>query len=162
MLSGEAHYVTMVPAVNPSAMPIVHASITEMRQLVKDEEPFFQVVFLAEPGLTDGLLLDVSAAMSDVADKVRVERSSPDAIVVSPIDATKGSGLLEIARQLGVAPSQTMAVGDSDTDVSMLEAAAIGVAVGNAEEATKAAADFTVGTVYEGGVAEALRRFVLA
>ena len=66
-----------------------------------------------------------------------------------------------LADHLGVRREETMAIGDGDNDVEMLEWAALGVAMGNATPQTKAAADWIAPAVEEDGLAAALQRFVL-
>lgn len=75
---------------------------------------------------------------------------------------SKGSALLHLARQLGIDPKATMAIGDSENDLSMIEAAGIGVAMGNAQEIVKAHADDITGTNAEDGVASAIERLVVS
>jgi Cof subfamily protein (haloacid dehalogenase superfamily) len=53
----------------------------------------------------------------------------------------KGAALLKLARRLGVAINQVVALGDSANDVDMLEAAGLGVAVGSARAEAKRASD---------------------
>ncbi len=75
---------------------------------------------------------------------------------------SKGIGLLELARMLGIPPEETMAIGDSSNDIPMIRAAGLGVAVANATDETKAAADYVCRENNDvGGVAEAIERFVL-
>ena len=60
------------------------------------------------------------------------------------------------------APLRVVAVGDGENDAGMLRAAGVGVALANACEATKRAADHvTTATNDQDGVAEAIRKFVL-
>ena len=60
------------------------------------------------------------------------------------------------------APLRVVAVGDGENDAGMLRAAGVGVALANACEATKRAADHvTAATNERDGVAEAIRKFVL-
>ena len=54
-----------------------------------------------------------------------------------------------------------MAFGDGDNDEPMLREAGFGVAMANAEEKVKAAADYITGSNEEDGVAKAIERFVL-
>ncbi len=75
--------------------------------------------------------------------------------------ANKGAGLRALCEYLGIAMPDTLALGDGGNDVTMLKAAGIGVAMGNAEDSVKQIADAVVGTNEEAGVAEAIRRFVL-
>jgi hydroxymethylpyrimidine pyrophosphatase-like HAD family hydrolase len=54
-----------------------------------------------------------------------------------------------------------MAVGDQDNDVSMIAWAGLGVAMGDASPAAKAAADVIAPPLEEDGVAWAIERYVL-
>lgn len=74
---------------------------------------------------------------------------------------TKGTALLRLAEQLGIDADATMAIGDSENDLSMIEAAGIGVAMGNASELVKEHSDFITGTNAEDGVASAIEHFCL-
>ena len=74
-------------------------------------------------------------------------------------DAHKGNALLKLCEHLNIDPSQTMAFGDGLNDLTMLKAAGIGVAMGNAVQQVKAAADFVTDTNDNDGVAKAIRYF---
>lgn len=54
-----------------------------------------------------------------------------------------------------------MAFGDGDNDEPMLRVLGFGVAMANAEEKVKAAADYITESNEEDGVAKAIERFVL-
>jgi hypothetical protein len=56
---------------------------------------------------------------------------------------------------------QVMAFGDNYNDLSMLEGAGLGVAMGNADEAIKARANLVIGTNLETGIAETIYRHLL-
>jgi len=72
----------------------------------------------------------------------------------------KGSGLKFLAERIGVAVEETMACGDSQNDYSMLKAAKVAVAMGNAKEEIKAIADFITLSNEESGVGHAIEKFV--
>ena len=74
---------------------------------------------------------------------------------------SKGKTLEKLAGILGVPISQVCAFGDFDSDNSMLAAAGIGVAMGNAVEATKRCADYITDTNENDGVAAFLEQFIL-
>lgn len=69
----------------------------------------------------------------------------------------KGSGLKRLCAELGVALPESAAVGDADNDMSMLRAAGLGIAMGNAAQHVKQAADAVVADNDHDGCAEALR-----
>ena len=60
---------------------------------------------------------------------------------ILPKGINKGSTLMKMAELLGIAPENTIAVGDYNNDVSMIGAAGMGFAVENAVEEAKAVAD---------------------
>jgi Cof subfamily protein (haloacid dehalogenase superfamily) len=72
----------------------------------------------------------------------------------------KAAALELICEREGVAPKHTMTFGDNLNDVSMIEFAGVGVAVANAVPEAKAAADYVTSMSEEGGVADAIERFV--
>ena len=75
--------------------------------------------------------------------------------------ADKGEGILAMAAHMGLDPRQTMAFGDGGNDVSMIKAAGIGVAMGNALELLKREADYITASVDEDGVLKALQHYHL-
>ena len=74
---------------------------------------------------------------------------------------TKGSGLLALAEKLGLRRDQVMAVGDSGNDLSMIEDAGLGVAMGNATPEILAAADAVTTDNNHDGVALAIEKYAL-
>ena len=61
---------------------------------------------------------------------------------------------------MGLDVSQIMAFGDGENDQTMIEAAGFGVAMGNAVDSLKAAADYVTLTNDEDGVAAAIEKFI--
>ena len=75
--------------------------------------------------------------------------------------ADKGEGIEAMAAHLGLDFRHTIAFGDGGNDSSMIKAAGIGVAMGNALESLKEEADYTTSSVDDDGVLNALRHFGL-
>ena len=73
--------------------------------------------------------------------------------------ADKANGIRAIAKHLGIDISETMAFGDGGNDKSMLMAAGIGVAMGNAVDDVKAHANYVTTSVDEDGIKNALLNF---
>lgn len=84
-----------------------------------------------------------------------------DMLEVLPPGASKGAALKTVLKDLNIAPQETLAIGDAENDIEMLQLAGIGVAVGNASPKTREAADYVVASHDDDGVGEALERFVL-
>lgn len=91
-----------------------------------------------------------------------ITNSHPHNIEVNPLGVSKASGIAEVCKLLGISMDQVVAMGDSLNDMSMIREAGLGVAVGNAQEALKAAADLVTVTNNEHAVAGIIRDYVLA
>jgi Cof subfamily protein (haloacid dehalogenase superfamily) len=70
----------------------------------------------------------------------------------------KATALLALGQQLGIAPSEMIAIGDMDNDIAMLHMAALGIAMGNAPVNVQAEADWVTDTNNRDGVAIAIER----
>ena len=72
---------------------------------------------------------------------------------------SKKTGLLFLTEYLDLSMNQVLAIGDSENDLEMLEAAGTGVAMGNAASEVKRAADDITAGNDEEGVALAIRKY---
>lgn len=121
-------------------------------------EPPTKLLMVADAEIVDTVL---PALERRFGEKAHVARSLPTYIEFTGKGVTKGSALAELSKHLGIAKDQVMAIGDSENDISMLSYAGIGVAVGNAGDRVKEAADYVTVGINGDGVAEAIHRFVL-
>lgn len=78
-------------------------------------------------------------------------------ICQSGMNKATGAGLL--IESLGVSWKDTIAIGDGENDCELLRSAGVGIAMGNAVEKARAAADYITGDVKEDGAAEAIMKF---
>lgn len=77
-----------------------------------------------------------------------------------PQGCSKSKAMMMTAQKLGIPAERTIAMGDSVNDIDMITAAGTGVAMGNAPESVKAAADFVSKTCDENGVAYAIDKLL--
>lgn len=82
-------------------------------------------------------------------------------IEINASGVNKGTALVELGRMLGIEREEIMACGDGDNDANMLKEAGFGVAMGNAIEKVKEAADYITVSNDEQGAAKAIERFAL-
>lgn len=109
----------------------------------------------------------------DADHRARATEALGDACLVNPhgphpsadvtvIGADKGDAVRGVAAALGVAIENTYAFGDGINDLSMIVAAGHGIAMGNAVDELKEAAEFVTADIDEDGVALGLAHFGLA
>jgi 5-amino-6-(5-phospho-D-ribitylamino)uracil phosphatase len=91
-----------------------------------------------------------------------ISNSSLKNIEVNALGINKARGLQKVCNLLGISMENVMAVGDSLNDIAMITEAGLGIAMGNAQEIVKEAADDITGTNKESGVAQAIQKWVLS
>ncbi len=158
--------------------PHVHVAVEEIGVGYRVNKPFpegeitgqftFQSVaeLVAEP-VTRVIIRDPDATEQDFARLVeRVGLHGINYFIgwtawldLAPEDVSKASGLQDVCARLGVPARDVLAIGDGRNDVEMLQWAGRGVAMGQAVDEVKAAADAVTATVHENGVAVELSRW---
>lgn len=78
---------------------------------------------------------------------------------ITPDGVDKGQGLSKMAEYFGFSIAETMGFGDGGNDIPLIQAAGVGVAMGNAKDAIKKHADFVTTSVDEDGISSALKHF---
>lgn len=101
--------------------------------------------------------MDLTAAFPDIA----ATASFANNLELNHRMATKGNALRFLARKLGIPERDTIAFGDSSNDLSMLQTAGTGVAMGNASEAVKKICRVVTDTNENDGIAVWLEEHVL-
>lgn len=83
-------------------------------------------------------------------------RWHPDFTDLIPLDGGKPRGIERFIKHYGISREETLAFGDGGNDITMLEYAGIGVAMGNAMESVKKHADYVTADPDHDGIARAL------
>ena len=78
---------------------------------------------------------------------------------LAPVGVSKASGLEFVCEQLGLTAADVLAIGDGRNDIELLEWAGRGVAMGQAIDIVREAADFVTEPVYDDGAALELERW---
>src|SRR5262249_59340726 len=89
-------------------------------------------------------------------ERLHVTKSLPYFLEFASVGVTKGSGLDFLADRLGFTPERTVAFGDGENDVELVEWAGYGIAVENAHDRVKAVADWICPSAEDEGVAQVL------
>lgn len=96
-----------------------------------------------------------------IGDRAEVHISDPCVVDITAKGVNKAVSLLSAAKWLGIGADEIIAIGDMETDLSMIKAAGLGVCVANGTAAVKAAADYIAPSNNECGVAHVIEKFVL-
>jgi Cof subfamily protein (haloacid dehalogenase superfamily) len=150
-LNDKANYYLRLSRVEPVMVPDLRALLTGAAP--KEPGPI-KVLGIASAELVKATISVLARALGE---RVNVFFSLPVFLEVTDVRANKGEALRRIAQFEGIDMSATAAIGDSDNDIPMFEAARVSFAVGNATEAAKRAASEIVSPLGT-GVAEALGR----
>lgn len=110
----------------------------------------------AEPDKAEQLEKELRDRYGDRAD---VYRSEPYFIEIMPKGVNKAASLDKILPVLGVTRENTVCCGDGFNDISMIKYAGVGVAMGNAQQAVKEAADYVTAANDEDGLVQVIERF---
>ena len=93
------------------------------------------------------------------ADGGEFGRWHPAFVDITAKGNTKQNGINQFIKRFGFKLEETMAFGDGGNDIGMLRHAGIGIAMGNASDEVKAAADYVTAHVDEDGIYKAMKHF---
>lgn len=117
------------------------------------EDPPTKLVAIGDPAALDGLEQRMKERF---AGRLYVAKSLPYFLEFASPAVTKASGFAFVAEHLGFGAPDTIAFGDGENDVELLEWAGYAVAVANAHERVLAVADFVCPPVHEDGVSQVI------
>lgn len=132
----------------------VNGSVAEF--ILKNSLACNKITFLVYPEERERLF---SLLKEQFDSEFDVTCSSSRLVEMSPKGDDKGYALKFIANHFGIDLSSTVAIGDNLNDLSMIQAASIGVAVGNAVEGLKAQADYVSASNNDDAVAQIIEKY---
>ena len=139
------HHESMITGVTP----IVDPDLMQFK-----EAPHKLQAIVGEPALLPLLNALASVLPGDCVGQFSYETYLE--IIRKGVD--KATALLALCQQLGIAPSEMIAIGDMGNDVAMLQMAGLGIAMGNAPVHVQAEADWVTDTNNQDGVAVAIEK----
>lgn len=104
----------------------------------------------------------IAAIPEEVKERYTMVKSSPFFYEILHPAASKGNAVRQLADLLGIAKEEVMAIGDNGNDLTMIDWAGCGVAMGNAIPEVKASANYETKSNNENGVAHAIQELVLS
>ncbi|GGF86161.1 Cof-type HAD-IIB family hydrolase [Paenibacillus aceti] len=121
-------------------------------------QPTPKMLIIDEPDYLDKIAPQLRELLGA---EVHITKSKPNFLEITHQEGTKGHALKFLAAHFGCELAETIAIGDSWNDHEMLEAAGLGVAMGNAIPALKEIADYVTLSNNEDGVKAVIDKFVL-
>ena len=121
------------------------------------DQPPTKLVVVGEQHELDAL---GEQARAHFGDRLFIAKSLPIFLEFAHPEVSKGSGLQFVADRFGLDPATTVAFGDGENDLELLEWADYAVAVENAHDAVKARADFVCPSADDEGVAQVIEAFL--
>lgn len=107
-----------------------------------------------------GNIAKIQAHLKDIYNgALNIYPSKPTYLEVMESSGSKAKAIKFISERFGLAPTEIIAMGDNYNDYEMIRFAGMGVAMGNAPEEIKAAADYITDTNNNDGVRLALEKF---
>jgi Cof subfamily protein (haloacid dehalogenase superfamily) len=119
-------------------------------------EPPTKLVAVGDPEALDGLERRTKARFDG---RLYISKSLPYFLEFASPEVTKASGMEFLAEHMGFARERTVAFGDGENDVELVEWAGYGIAVANAHERVLAVADLVCPGPADEGVAQVLMAF---
>ncbi len=117
-----------------------------------------KVLIIDEP---ENVTRHLKAAQQRYGDKLHISQSKPRFLELNDPNASKGNALDFLVKSMGLTPANCIAMGDATLDLPMIEYSGLGVAMGNADDYTKAHSDLVCPTNDEDGVAWVIERYIL-
>jgi len=124
--------------------------------LTQDDRPVEELFFLTDSPETKKALRERLSSLPDIA----FADPFPKDLEVMAGGIDKGETFLWLLDYLGISSEETIAIGDGGSDIPLLRAAGIGIAMENALDYVKAAADDVTASCDEDGVALALEKYI--
>jgi Cof subfamily protein (haloacid dehalogenase superfamily) len=121
------------------------------------DRPPTKLVCVGDPLQLDELEVEMKERFGP---RLYISKSLPHFLEFAHPEVTKGSGLDFLARRLGFTRGETVAFGDGENDVELLEWAGFSVAVANAHPKVLAVADYVCPAVTEEGVAQVIEAYL--
>jgi Cof subfamily protein (haloacid dehalogenase superfamily) len=132
--------------------------VTEVGDLLEWlERPPTKLVAVDEPERLDALKPRLLARFGG---RLFIAKSLPHFLELASPAVSKGSGLAFLAEHLGFTAARTVAIGDGENDLELLQWAGYAVAVENADDGLKAHADWICPGVEDEGVAQVLEAYL--
>jgi hypothetical protein len=157
---GDTTYMQMRPGIIPERLPGGLKIAERQSEHIGEGEPTCVLVF-GEDAVNQISSRFLEAYRRRAGFSINRPTNSPHYVILTHPEADKARALEIVLKDLGVAPGETVAMGDSESDVGMFRLAGLGIAMRNSPDEVQRAALHVAPSNDEDGVAWAIRKFLL-
>jgi Cof subfamily protein (haloacid dehalogenase superfamily) len=118
-----------------------------------------KLIAMGEPRAIKALRWQLSAQIGGAGRLMQA--GVPWMVEILPPGGSKATALKQLLKDMKIKPENVLAAGDAENDIEMIQLAGVGVAMGQAAQDVKDAADYVTASNDEDGVGQAIERFVL-
>lgn len=124
---------------------------------IEDEEDVVKVMLVDPQPVLDEAIKKIPQSLYE---QYTVVKSAPYFLEFLNKQSSKGTGVKALADYLGIKQQEVICIGDAGNDLDMIQFAGLGVAMGNAFQEVKEAADYITKDNEEDGVAHVIEKFI--
>lgn len=124
------------------------------------DKKIYKCMYVDDPDVLSVAMAKYQADFAQLAKEYMVVKSTPFYLEVNRKGVNKGTALKALTEKLGLTQDNVMAIGDEANDLSMIEYAETGVAMGNGTDLVKKTADVVTADNDHDGVAQAIKNIL--
>ena len=125
---------------------------------LSEEEDVIKVMFIDPQPVLEEAMKKIPEAYYE---EFTIVRSAPFFLEFLSKKSSKGTAIKALATYLDIQKEEVICIGDAGNDLDMIEYAGLGVAMGNAFEEVKEAANYITLSNEEDGVAHVIEKFII-
>ncbi|MGH4124581.1 MAG: Cof-type HAD-IIB family hydrolase [Clostridium sp.] len=132
--------------------------ILDFNRDINDGDEITKILFSQTEELLAKKMLEIP---KEFYSEYNVVKTMPIVLEVMDKDCNKGYGVKVLGDMLGIKKDEIICIGDEANDIEMITYAGLGIAMGNAIEELKDAAEYVTSDNDNDGVAKAIEKFIL-
>ena len=157
---GDTTYMQMRPGIIPERLP-GGLKIADRQSEHLQEAPPTCVLVFGEDAVNEIADRFLPAYEGRAGFSINRPTNSPHYVILTHPDANKSRALETVLKDLSISPEETIAMGDSESDIGMFQLSGLGIAMRNSPDEVKREALHVAPSNDEDGVAWAINKFLL-
>ncbi|MBU3134078.1 Cof-type HAD-IIB family hydrolase [Clostridium gasigenes] len=155
----ETHSYKITNKIVPNEFKVNFLVFDDIKDGISKFEGKILKCFVGEDGNLEGFRNARTEITKTFGNFLHIVSSGVNNFEIMQKDSSKGNAAKMLAKRLGITKDEVICIGDSENDLSMIQFAGMGVAMGNAMDLLKSEADFITETNNNSGVAKAIEKF---